>query len=57
MHGFVFVPISVLLYIFLYKIKKINLSFTIIFNFGDTGNFFRNVFPIVNKLGEFYEVK
>ena len=30
-HGLVFVPISVLLYVYLYKIKKLNLVFTIIF--------------------------
>lgn len=37
MHGFVFVPISVLLFVYLYKIKKINLAFTIIFSIETLG--------------------
>ena len=37
MHGFVFVPISVLLFVYLYKIKKLNLGFTIIFSLEALG--------------------
>lgn len=47
LHCFVFVPISVLLYVYLYKIKKLNLIFTIIFSLETLGITFGSFFLLL----------